>query len=380
LYEFCKNKTSVLNMTVSPRGEQVVTVGADRKIRIFMIQTGKLGAVIDESLAHYSELQQVKQVLPAMEFGKKLSVEREIGRTGLIKYNNVIWDDSGHFILYSSLLGIKMVNLTTRRVSRLLAQREHLRCLNVALFQGKVKHLAGTANTTEMEASDNPALVDQGTDPTIVATAFRKNRFYLFSDRSSKDTSGVDNERDVFNEKPSKEDIIAATEERGAPRLYCEATIHTTVGDIHLELFPKECPKTVENFCVHARNAYYNGHIFHRVIKQFMVQTGDPLGTGTGGESIWGGEFEDEFSPKLRHDRPYTVSSANAGPNTNGSQFFVTLVPTPWLDNKHTVFGRVVRGMEIVNSIGNVKTHPKSDKPYDDISMVSISVRSPITL
>ena len=326
--------------------------------------SGKLITVIDESLSHYSELQQVKQVLPAMEFGKKISVEREIGRMGMAKFSNVIWDDSGNFIIYGSLLGIKMVNLTTRKVSRLLGQREHLRCLNVALFQGKVKSLAGTANTTEQEASDNPALIDQGTDPTLVTTAFKKNRFYLFSDRSSKDTSGIDNERDVFNEKPSKEDIIAATEEKGAPRLYCEATIHTTVGDIHLELFPKECPKTVENFCVHARNAYFNGHIFHRVIKQFMIQTGDPLGTGTGGESIWGGEFEDEFSPKLRHDRPYTVSftfcfvtfvfqsyfqlsSANAGPNTNGSQFFITLVPTPWLDNKHTVFGRVIRGMEV---------------------------------
>ena len=264
--------------------------------------------MIDESLSHYSELQQVKQVLPAMEFGKKISVEREIGRMGQAKFNNVIWDDSGNFIIYGSLLGIKMVNLTTRKVSRLLGQREHLRCLNVALFQGKVKSMAGTANTTEQEASDNPALIDQGTDPTLVASAFKKNRFYLFSDRSSKDTSGIDNERDVFNEKPSKEDIIAATEEKGAPRLYYEATIHTTVGDIHLELFPKECPKTVENFCVHARNAYFNGHIFHRVIKQFMIQTGDPLGTGTGGESIWGGEFEDEFSPKLRHDRPYTVS------------------------------------------------------------------------
>jgi len=380
LYEFCKNKTSVLNMTMNHRGDQVVMCGGDRKIRIFRILTGKLITVIDESLSHYSELQQVKQVLPAMEFGKKISVEKEIGRMGLSKYNNVVWDESGHFIIYSSLLGIKIVNLTTKRVSRLLGQREHLRCLNVALFQGKVKSLSGTATTTEMEASDNPALVDQGTDPTLVTTAFKKNRFYLFSDRSSKDMSSVDNERDVFNEKPSKEDIIAATEEKGAPRLYCEATIHTTMGDIHLELFPKECPKTVENFCVHARNGYYNGHIFHRIIKQFMIQTGDPLGTGTGGESIWGGEFEDEFSPKLRHDRPYTLSSANAGPNTNGSQFFITLVPTPWLDNKHTVFGRAVRGMEIVNAIGGVKTHPKSDKPYDDVCMVSISVRNPVLM
>ena len=339
--------------------------------------TGKLTSVIDESLSHYSELQQVSQIMPAMEFGKKMSVEKELTRTNLIKFNNLIYDESGYFLIYASLLGIKFVNLKTQKVKRLLAQKEHLRPLSIALFQGKPKSFTGTALTAQMEASDNPAFVDRGTDPTLVISAYKKNRFYLFSCRSPRDLSSVDNDRDVFNEKPSKEDIISATEEQGAPRLYESATIHTTLGDIHIELFPKECPKTVENFCVHARNSYYNGHVFHRVIKQFMIQTGDPLGTGTGGESIWGGEFEDEFSPKLRHDRPYTVSMANAGANTNGSQFFVTVCPTPWLDNKHTVFGRVVRGMEVVQSIGNVKTHPKTDKPYDDISMVSITVRQP---
>lgn len=380
LYEFAKKKTQPLNMTLSPRGDVFATMAEDRKIRLFRILTGKLITVIDESLQHYTELQQIKQVLPAMEFGKKMSVEKELARMGAVKYNNLVYDESGNFLIYSSLLGIKFVNLATQKVSRLIGQREHLRPLALSLFQGRPKSLTGTAITTEMEASDNPALVDKGTDPTLVVAAYKKNRFYLFSCRSPRDLSSVDNDRDVFNEKPSKEDIISATEEKGAPRLYQSATIHTTLGDVHLELFPKECPKTVENFCVHSRNGYYNGHCFHRVIKQFMIQTGDPLGTGTGGESIWGGEFEDEFSPKLRHDRPYTLSMANAGPNTNGSQFFVTLVPTPWLDNKHTVFGRVVRGMEVVQNIGSAKTHPKTDKPYDDINIVSISVRNPFTL
>jgi len=380
LYEFAKKKATPLCITVSPNDQFFATFASDRKIRIFRIVTGKLTTIIDESLSHYSELQQVSQIMPAMEFGKKMSVEKEITRTNLIKYNNLVYDESGYFLIYASLLGIKFVNLKTQKVSRLLAQKEHLRPLAIALFQGRPKSLSGTAITAEMEASDNPGLVDRGTDPTLVVSAYKKNRFYLFSVRSPRDLSSVDNERDVFNEKPSKEDIISATEEKGAPRLYQSATIHTTAGDIHIELFPKECPKTVENFCVHSRNSYYNGHVFHRVIKQFMIQTGDPLGTGTGGESIWGGEFEDEFSPKLRHDRPYTVSMANAGANTNGSQFFITVCPTPWLDNKHTVFGRVVRGMEVVQTIGNVKTHPKTDKPYDDISMVSITVRNPYNL
>lgn len=114
----------------------------------------------------------------------------------------------------------------------------------------------------------------------------------------------------------------------GIQRTYNSATIHTTLGDIHMKLFATECPKTVENFCVHSKTGYYNGHIFHRVIKGFMVQTGDPTGTGTGGQSIWGGDFKDEFVSTLKHDRPYTVSMANAGPNTNGSQFFITVLPT----------------------------------------------------
>jgi len=378
LYELAKNKTFVLNATVSNNGESFVTMGEDRKIRMYRILTGKILLQIDESLKHYNQLQNVKQILPPMEFGKKVSVEKELSRVGVYKDNNVLFDESDNFLIYSSLMGIKVVNIVSKSVSRLLGQREHLRTINLALFQGRPKSLAGTANTLESEASDNPSLTGLGTDPTLVTTAYKKNRFYLFSNRSSKDTSAVDNDRDTFNEKPSKDDIIAASEEKGPPRLYQNATIHTTVGDIHVDLFPRECPKTVENFCVHARNGYYNGHLFHRVIRQFMIQTGDPLGTGTGGESIWGGEFEDEFSPKLRHDRPYTLSMANAGPSTNGSQFFVTVVPTPWLDNKHTVFGRVVRGMEVVQTISNIKTHPKTEKPYDDISMVSISVRNAV--
>ena len=141
-----------------------------------------------------------------------------------------------------------------------------------------------------------------------------------------------------------------------------------------IQLFGEECPRTVENFTVHCKNGYYNGVIFHRVLKQFMVQTGDPLGDGTGGESIWGHEFEDEFNRSLRHDRPFTVSMANAGPNTNGSQFFITTVPTPWLDNKHTVFGRVTRGTDTVQTIENVKTD-RHDKPFDDIKIINVDLQ-----
>ncbi|KAK1287378.1 hypothetical protein QJS10_CPB19g00343 [Acorus calamus] len=121
------------------------------------------------------------------------------------------------------------------------------------------------------------------------------------------------------------------------------------------------------------RNGYYDNLIFHRVIRGFMIQTGDPLGDGTGGQSIWGREFEDEFHKSLRHDRPFTLSMANAGPNTNGSQFFITTVATPWLDNKHTVFGRVVKGMDVVQAIEKVKTD-KADKPYQDVKILNVTV------
>lgn len=127
--------------------------------------------------------------------------------------------------------------------------------------------------------------------------------------------------------------------------------IHTEKGDIQLELYPDKTPKTVQNFATLAKRGYYNGLTFHRVIDNFMIQGGDPTGTGAGGESIYGAKFEDEIVADLKHDGPGVLSMANAGPNTNGSQFFITRVATPWLDGKHTVFGKVIKGMEVVNSI-----------------------------
>jgi len=141
-----------------------------------------------------------------------------------------------------------------------------------------------------------------------------------------------------------------------------------------MKLFPDECPRTIENFSTHAKNGYFDNLIFHRVIQGFMIQTGDPLGDGTGGESIWGYEFEDELCDKLRHDRPGIVSMANAGPNTNGSQFFITTVATPWLDQKHTVFGRVTKGMDVVFQIEKVEVD-KYDKPVEDIKILNVTIK-----
>lgn len=126
------------------------------------------------------------------------------------------------------------------------------------------------------------------------------------------------------------------------------ATIETEIGNIILNLFSDLVPRTVNNFIFLSKEGYYNNTIFHRVIPNFMAQAGDPTGKGWGGP---GYKFKDEFHPDLRHDKAGTLSMANAGPDTNGSQFFITFVPTPWLDNKHSVFGEVIEGQNVLNSI-----------------------------
>ena len=163
------------------------------------------------------------------------------------------------------------------------------------------------------------------------------------------------------------------------------AQFNTSEGTFTVRLFDKEAPKTVENFVGLAegtkdwtdprtnqrvRKPYYDGIIFHRVIDGFMIQGGDPLGQGIGGP---GYTFADEFHPKLRHDKPGILSMANRGPNTNGGQFFITLGPTPHLDDRHSVFGEVVDGLDVIGAIGRTATDAR-DKPLKDIVIQSISI------
>lgn len=146
------------------------------------------------------------------------------------------------------------------------------------------------------------------------------------------------------------------------------AILHTEKGDIKIQLFANETPKTVNNFVFLAREGFYDNNIFHRVIKDFMAQGGDPTGTGRGGP---GYRFEDEFNPKLKHDKPGVVSMANSGRNTNGSQFFITHVPTPWLDFKHTVFGEVLEGMDVVLAI---PARDPMNPSYPGVKILSVDI------
>jgi len=160
----------------------------------------------------------------------------------------------------------------------------------------------------------------------------------------------------------------------------------TSEGNFTIRLFDAEVPKTVANFVELAegtrewtdpksgqkvKRPYYDGLIFHRVIDGFMIQGGDPLGTGTGGP---GYKFADEFHPKLKHTKPGILSMANAGPNTNGSQFFITLAATPWLDNKHSVFGEVVEGIDVVQKIGRTATSKPNDRPVKPITVEKVTI------
>ncbi len=145
--------------------------------------------------------------------------------------------------------------------------------------------------------------------------------------------------------------------------------LETTQGQIEIKLKPETAPRACENFTRLVEKGYYNGLIFHRVIKDFMIQGGDPTGTGTGGESVWGEPFEDEVTPEVKFDQPGLLAMANSGPNTNGSQFFITTVKTPWLNMRHTIFGEVISGYEVVQKIENTSVGP-ADKPLKEQKII----------
>ncbi|TMU84556.1 peptidylprolyl isomerase [Bacillus sp. BHET2] len=214
-------------------------------------------------------------------------------------------------------------------------------------------------------------------------------------------------EQSKTDEKQNTAEETKGDEEMTYPQLTTEVAenerlveMKTSMGTIKIKLFPEQAPKTVENFITHSEKGYYDGLKFHRVIKDFMIQGGDPNGNGTGGESIYGESFEDEFSPELFNLRG-ALSMANAGPDTNGSQFFIVQKSdfdpkledqmksagfpaeiidaymenggTPWLDQKHTVFGQVIEGMDIVDKIANVEVGA-NDLPKEDVVIESIKV------
>ncbi|OMH79034.1 Peptidyl-prolyl cis-trans isomerase cyp15 [Zancudomyces culisetae] len=355
LYEIQKKSgTGAYQIEYSNDFEKFSITASDGLTRVFEMTTGKL-------IKRYGGEEGKGEItLEEMEYGRRLATERELYRTEAVEYSNAVFDQSGKILLYAGLEGITAVELETDRVVSVYGVDEIFRFVNIGIWQNYV--------------SKKPRSVEsriQQIDPTIFTTAFKQDRIYLFSNTEN------EGERDVFNEKPSAEVLSLSVQEQQQQQQQLlkstEAIVRTTMGDIHLKLYPELTPKTVHNFLALASKGYYNGTIFHRVIRDFMIQGGDPSGDGTGGESVYGAQFEDEFVDSLRHDKPFTFSMANRGPNTNGSQFFITTVPTPWLDNKHTIFGRAVSGLDVITKIEHLKVD-KLDRPFKEVSIVSIDI------
>ncbi|MBP7215936.1 MAG: peptidylprolyl isomerase [Candidatus Omnitrophica bacterium] len=168
---------------------------------------------------------------------------------------------------------------------------------------------------------------------------------------------------------------VAGFQQKGLAMESKIVVLETNQGNIEIQLMPDVAPKACENFQKLVEKGYYNGIIFHRVIKQFMIQGGDPTGTGTGGESIWGAPFADEVRKDVRFDKAGILAMANAGPNTNGSQFFITVAPTPWLNMRHTIFGKVIAGYDVVQKIENTATNP-SDRPLSEQKIIKAFLKA----
>lgn len=376
LFELQKNKCYAINMVVSNDEKNLAIRCSDYKIRLFLIQTGKCLKLFDEDISYYNIMQNNPEYnylhIDRLEFGVRSAVETEI--QNLPEYynmQNMVFDETCRFLIYPSMIGICVLDIQIGKRLLIIGKFETgKRFLNLGLLQ---IHRGIHYN------SDNSHI-----DSVIISSAYKSNRIYIFSKRLPLlDNGDVNLKRDIFNELPSNEEIerqkqleqfLNKGKEKSNAyiRIAKQVVLHTTKGDITLELYPEIAPKACENFSVHCFNGYYNNCIFHRVIKGFMIQTGDPTGQGIGGVSIWGKEFEDEISPDIKHDQPFTLSMANAGPNTNGSQFFITTASCPWLDGVHTIFGKVVQGKEIVKEIEHVATN-RNDKPIQDVSITSTS-------
>ena len=361
LYELNDNKIAITSLEFSPDGKMFGIYSKDKHFRIFGFLTGIIIYDFDETSSQYiiDNNQDANETI--------ITIEKEIDKyIDVIPFSNVQFDETSQYIYYPSPIGIKLIELETNKIVCILGKKETERFLYISLFQGKsLKNNSGIIGTGGASSQGDKVI-----DPILFALSYKSNRFYLFDKHEPKEEEKQ--KRDIQNEKIIDKTQLTHHLPQSTAKLGKQAVLETSFGEIHIKLFPEECPKTVENFVSLANKGYYNNLIFHRVIKGFMIQTGDPKGDGTGGESIWGGTFDDEFNEHLRHDA-FCVSMANCGPNTNGSQFFITTVPCPWLDNKHTVFGKVFRGMDTVKNIEEQKVD-KKDKPLFDIKLYNVKI------
>ena len=363
LYDKTK-KNPIINLTLSPQNNLFGIIDKSYNIYIFNFLTAKI--IFKMNIAY---IPQENENLN----NKFITIEKDIEKNIETQNQpNIQFDESETYIYYPSWEGIKLINIKTSQLIKVIGKKEKLRFISLCLFQGEsLKNKSGIITESKMLSLNNQNInSDKIIDPLLLTTSYKSNRFYIFS----KEEPDNKVQRDIMNEEidegKNKTQSNKASKNKENISLPEKAVIDTTKGEIFLKLFVNECPKTTKNFVTLGKRGYYDGLIFHRVIKNFMIQTGDPRGNGTGGESIYGKPFKDEFNENLKHEA-FTVSMANSGPDTNGSQFFITTVPCHWLDNKHTVFGRVYDGTDVVKVIEDTKVD-KHNKPYEDIKIVTI--------
>ena len=302
LYKLAKKKTFARSICMS--SNYFVVYAADHKIHVFQLSTGKIQVRYDERLDVYAAKSGANYGMDSIEFGKRAATERELEEHPRLPTQQMVqMDPSERYLLVSTMVGIKIIEWEKNRVLKIIgkADASQLRFLSFCLSLGDAK--MDQQMQLARGASSSIAMGDRkvSNDALVIVLAYNQRRFYVFSRvdpfKDSKPSEEVS--RDIWNEAPTAQDELLATggnaTNAGSQAMsFSKAILRTSMGDIHIKLFP-EVPKTLENFCGHARSGYYDNVIFHRVIQGFMIQTGDPLGDGTGGESIWGGEFEDEF-------------------------------------------------------------------------------------
>ena len=361
LYDKTK-KNPILNLTLSPKNNYFGITDKSRNIYIFNFLTGKIIYKIENN-QYNSQLNENQKIeIIEKEIDKNIETQNQ---------PNIQFDESENYIYYPTYEGIKLINIKNKNFIKIIGKKEKLRYIFICLFQGESLRNKSGIITEKKMLNDENINSDKIIDPLLLCTAYKSNRFYIFSkdepdnkikrDMMNEEIEEIKNKSNINNKNSKNKEIIDLPE---------KAVIDTTKGEIFIKLFINECPKATKNFITLGKRGYYDGLIFHRVIKNFMIQTGDPRGNGTGGESIYGKPFKDEFNENLKHEA-FTVSMANSGPDTNGSQFFITTVPCHWLDNKHTVFGRVYDGTDVVKVIEDTKVD-KHNKPYEDIKIVTI--------
>ena len=321
----------------------------------------------------YNTLQgKIKKIFNNIDLGFN---EKEIEKyLDILPSPNIQFDETDNYLFYTNNQGINVIDINNDYKNiYIIGKKEDIKFLNIQLFQGiSMKNNSGIIGKGE-ENSQGEKIID----PILLCIAYKKERFYVFTKNEPNDEEKK--KRDIQNEIISNNkninkivnnnNIINNNEDI---KNLNNAILETSFGEIHIKLFNELTPKTCENFIKLSQKNYYDNLIFHRVIKNFMIQTGDPLGNGTGGESIFGKYFDDEFNDQLKHEE-FVVSMANCGKNTNGSQFFITTVKCPWLDGKHTIFGKVIKGFDVVKKIENVQVD-RNDRPLKQVKLITIKI------